>query len=78
MSLLIGREHLSAYVDYDNYEAATTTTEPGDDDNTRHRQQQQQQQQSTSRLYNRAAAAAGSDVIGTVMQCNQPTERGNV
>jgi len=70
LMLLTGRQHLSAYVDYDNYEACTTTTQTGNDDAHHHHQQQP----TTSRLYDKPRAAAGSDVIDKVMECNQPTQ----
>jgi len=72
VTLLTGREHLAAYVNYDDYEAATTTTQPGDDDIHHHLHLQQP---STSRLYDKPAAAAGADVIDRVMECNQLTQQ---
>jgi len=76
---LTGREHLSAYVDYDNYDAATTTTPADNDDTTQPPHlHQHQQHPSTSRLYDKPpAAVSGYDVIDTVMRCNQPTQGGN-
>jgi len=74
-----GRQHLSSYIDCDDYEARTTTTQTDDDDDDdtpRHYHHQQQQQVvSTSRLYDKRAAGAHCDVIEQVMQCNQPTPR---
>ena len=70
--MLLGRQHLSEYVDYDKYASCTTTTRAGDDDT------HYLQQPSTSRLYDKPAAAAGSDVIDRVMECNQPTQPSTV
>ena len=76
--MLTGRQHLSLYIDYDNYEARTTTTEADDDDDDdddiagRH---DRLRQPSTSRLYEKPAATASPDVIDKVMECNQPTKR---
>jgi len=73
--MLLGRQHLSWYIDYDDYEARTTTTQTDDDDDNSARHYQHDR--STSRLYDKPAAAAAAgdncDVINQVMECNQPT-----
>jgi len=69
-----GRQHLSSYIDYDNYEARRTATQTDDDDDD-DAASRQLHQPSTSRLYEKRAAAASSDVIDKVMECNQPTHQ---